>query len=232
MTDESILKKNIESVLKREFVTPFIDSIRMDPIISLKLSNAFVLIRLSEQIIVEFDKNEVKMGKAINAVREKNLFLGYLGKLYQSALLLIGATDYLGAIILLRSIFELLIGTATTVNGRMRDRISSIEKFDNNEKSSLQNFWNELSAWAHPYGKWKKYICPKLYGVGRNYIPDIFEQCVGYSDRILDLMLTITIDYFSLYPEKYLDEYRAISEDANIMDILDLQMFKKRLMSP
>jgi len=57
-------------------------------------------------------------------------------------LLLIGATDYLGAIILLRSIFELLIGTATTVNGSMRDRISSIEKFDDNEKSSLQNFWN------------------------------------------------------------------------------------------
>ena len=55
MTTDLIPKKQIELVLRREFIAPFIDSIRQDPVLSLKLSNAFVLLRVSEQIIVEFD---------------------------------------------------------------------------------------------------------------------------------------------------------------------------------
>lgn len=229
MTAERIPKKQIELVLRREFITPFIDSIQQDTAISLKLSNAFVLMRVSEQLINEFDKKQVEAGENVEAVREKTIFLGYLGKVYQSALLLIGATDYLGAMILLRSIFELLIGIATTENGSMRDRISSISFLDNDEKDDLQKLWNELSAWAHPYGKWVKNICPIFYGTGRNHHRVTFSQCLGYSDKILDFMLTITIDHFKLSPENYIDKYREISETENILEISKLGMFERRL---
>jgi len=229
MTAEWIPKKQIELVLRREFITPFIDSIRQDPAISLKLSNAFVLMRVSEQLIMELDKKQVKAGENVKAVREKTLFLGYLGKVYQSALLLIGATDYLGAMILLRSVFEILIGIATTVNGSMRDRISSISFLDSDEKGNLQKLWNELSAWAHPYGKWVKNICPKLYGTGRNHHLVTFSQCLGYSDMILDLVLTITLDHFKLSPKNYIDKYREISEAGKILEISKLDMFERRL---
>jgi hypothetical protein len=229
MTEEWVPKKQIELVLRREFVTPFIDSIRHEPMISLKLSNAFVLLRLSEQLIVEFGKKQVEAGETIEAAREKTLFLGYLGKVYQSALLLIGATDYLGAMILLRSVFELLVGIATMENGSMRDRISSIDTLDSDEKSNLQKLWNELSEWAHPYGKWAKNICPKFYGVGRNYHPAIFSQCLTYSDQVLDFLLTITVDHFKLGPENYIDKYRGISRTGQILEISSLQMFEKRL---
>ena len=229
MTEEWVPTKEIEVVLRREFVTPFIDSIRHEPAISLKLSNAFVLLALSEKLIVEFDKKQAEAGEDIEATRDKTLFLGYLGKIFQSALLLIGSTDYLGAIILIRSVFELLVGIATATNGSMRDRISSIEILDSEEKSDLRRLWNNLSAWAHPYGKWAKNVCPRFYGIGRNYHPTLFRQCLDLSDQILDFLLTITVDHFKLNPETYINKYREISEIAQIAEISSLQMFEKRL---
>jgi hypothetical protein len=229
MKKEWILKKQIELVLKREFIDPFIDSIRQDPVISLKLSNAFVLLKVSEQLIVELDKKLVEAGKNVEDVREKTLFLGYLGKVYQSALLLIGATDYLGAMILLRSVFELLIGVATTEDGSMRTRIFSISYLDSYENDNMQKLWNELSAWAHPYGKLVKNICPKFYGIGRYHHPVMFSQCLGYSDQILDLMLTITLDHFKLSLESYTDKYREITDTGKILEISKLEMFERRL---
>jgi len=222
------LKKLIEFFLRKQFVTPFIDSIR-EPMIWAQFSNGFVLLNMSEQLILEFDKKHDDAGETIEAVREKTLFLGYLGRLYKSALLLIGATDYLGGIILLRSIFELLIGIATTENGGMRAKISSINYLESNEKDNLQTLWNELSAWAHPYGKWTKNICPILYGCGQNYHQEMFRRCLSYSDQILDLLLVITIDHFKLSPENYIDKYRKISEPITIVEFSRIQMFEKRL---
>ena len=229
MTAKWVPVKEIKLVLDREFITPFINSIKQYPDISLKLSNAFVLVTLSEQLIVEFDINQNKAGEKLEAVKEKTIFLGYLGKVYKSALLLIGATDYLGAIILLRSFFELLIEIATTKNGSMRDRISSITFLDTEEKNRLQKLWNELSAWAHPYGKWIKNICPKLYGCGRHHHEATLSQCLDYSDKILDLLLTITIDHFKLSTDNYIDKYREILKNTKMSEISKLNMFEKRI---
>jgi len=228
MTRKWVPKRQIELVLKREFIDPFINSVGEDPAISLKLSNAFVLLYVSQLLIVEFDEKRVETGERVEAVKEKTLLLGYLGKVYQSALLLIGATDYLGAMILLRSVFELLIAIATTKNGSMRERISSISYLDSHEKSGLQRLWNELSAWAHPYGKWEKNICPRFYGSGRNYHSATFKQCLGYSDQILDLLLTITLGHFNLNPESYTEKYKEITT-GKLLDISELLMFERRL---
>lgn len=225
--EEWVPSKQIEIVLNREFVTPFINSIRKDPDISLKLSTAFFLLMISERLIVELDKN-IKTDETHEDCREKTLFLGYLGKLYQSALLLIGATDYVGAMILLRSVFELLVGIATKENGSMRKRIISIELLDDDEKSRLQVLWNELSAWAHPYGKWLKKICPWYYGFGRNHYPVIFSECLEYSDQVLDFLLTITLDQFKINPERYADEYRKIVK-TEVIEETSFRMFGKRL---
>ena len=85
MTAKSVSKKNIESIkkqvkkyveffLRRQFITPFIDSIR-EPMIWAQFSNAFVLLDMSEQLILEFDKKQHEAGETIEAVREKTLFL-------------------------------------------------------------------------------------------------------------------------------------------------------------
>lgn len=220
----------VEFFLRKQFAKPFIDSIR-DPMMWAQFSNAFVLLDMSERLILEFDKKRGDAGETIEAVREKTLFFGYLGKVYKSALLLIGVTDYLGGIILLRSVFELLIGIATTENSSMRAKISSINYLESNEKDNLQTLWNELSAWAHPYGKWTKNICPILYGCGQNYHQETFIRCLSYSDQVLDLLLVITIDHFKLSPKNYIDKYREISETSTIVEFSRLPMFEKRLTS-
>jgi len=135
-----IIKRCIKKVLYREIFNPFIKSISHDPITSLKLSNAFVLMQLSENLIIEFDKSETDSDKDINNIKEKILYLGYLGKVFKSSLFLIGATDYLGAIVLLRSVFELLIGIATDNTGLMKERIFSINYLKESEKNQFINF--------------------------------------------------------------------------------------------
>jgi hypothetical protein len=229
MSDKWIPKKAIESILRREFITPFIGSIRKDPVISLKLSNALVLLKLSEGLIVKLDKDEVAAGGDVEKVTEKALFLGYFGKVYQSSILLAGATDYLGAMILTRSLFELLIGIATPKNGSMRDRISSISFLDSKEKGDLHRLWNKLNAWAHPYGKWLKNICPMFYGIGRNHHSEMLNKCLEYSDQILDFMLTITIDYFKINPCDFTDEFNKVGTPSKMQEISKLDMFEKRL---
>jgi len=224
-----IIKRCIKKVLYTEIFNPFIKSISHDPITSLKLSNAFVLMQLSENLIIEFDKSETDSDQDINNIKEKILYLGYLGKVFKSSLFLIGTTDYLGAIVLLRSVFELLIGIATDNTGLMKERIFSINYLKESEKKSIHKFWNELSAWAHPYGKWIKNICPKFYGIGRNHHPAIFEQCLNYTDYILDLMLTITVEQFRLVPGTYISKYKEISDSGDFFEVSKLEMFKNRL---
>jgi hypothetical protein len=65
---------------------------------------------ISEELIIDFDKNGIQCGKDVEKTREKNLYLGYLGKILKSSIVLVGATDYLGAMVLFRTLFELLIG--------------------------------------------------------------------------------------------------------------------------
>ena len=228
---EKNLKDQIHIVLNREFISPFVDSIKRDPVVSIRLSNAFALTRLSEELIVEFDKDQNQSSEEVESIKEKSIYLGYLGKVFQSALLLMGATDYIGAIILFRAIFELLINIATEKTGPMKERIFSINFIDETEKRSMHKIWNELSAWAHPYGKWIKNVCPKFYGVGRNYHPDIFRHCLKYSDAILDLMLIITVDRFKISTQNYINKYNKIFDLNEFYEINDLMMFKARIES-
>ena len=225
------IKEEIQAVIDRDISIPFINSIIHDPIVSMRLTNAFILIRLSEKLIIEFDKNEISSGKDTKNIKEKNLYLGYLGKVFESSLILLGATDYIGSIVLLRSVLELLVGIATDKTGSMKERINSINFIESDEKETIYKFWRELCNWAHPYGEWLNNLCPKLYGIGRNYNPVVFEQCLNYSDHVIDLMLTITLKQFELAPRTYIDEYRKISSGNDFFKISNLKMFEKRLMT-
>ena len=226
---EKMPVEQIRMVLNRELVEPFIKSMTNDPIISIKVSNALVLMRISESILVEYDKNSISSGLHTEKIKEKNLYLGYLNKLFESSLYLLGATDYLGSIVLLRSVFELLIGISTDLNGKMKERIDSIDFLTDDENRKIYKLWRELSSWAHPYGKWLKNVCPRYYGIGRNYHLELFKQCLGYSDTILDFILTITVEHFKLAPAEYLDKYKEISQHIDLKEVSLLEMFLARL---
>ena len=63
------LKKIVEFFLRKQFVTPFIDSIR-EPMIWAQFSNTFVLLDMSERLVLEFDKKRDEAGETIEAVEE------------------------------------------------------------------------------------------------------------------------------------------------------------------
>ena len=157
----------------------------------------------------------------LNKRKELLLFLGYFGKIYQSCLFALGSTDYLSGTILMRSLFELLVGISTEKNGSMKDRIHSIQFFDEQEKKDLDNTWNLLCAWAHPYGKWEKNICPIYYGSTRICNPSLFKQCLEYSNIILDFMLTAIYETLNISIENYSDSLASFFLE-------ELPMFYKR----
>ncbi len=209
----------IRIVLEREIVEPFIRSVCSDLETSIKLSAALVLTRYTEQIIFKKLDDEDMI---YNKVKEYNLFLGYFGKIYQSSLFSLGSTDYLSSLILLRALFELLVGISTEEKGVMSIRIKSISFLDAQEKKDLTKTWNSLCAWAHPYGKWVKRVCPIAFGKGRIYNPNLFNQSVLYSHKILDFMLVTIFETLNLSKSDYLDSPASFIYD-------ELPMFYKRL---
>jgi hypothetical protein len=223
------VSKLIQTVINREITKPFIKTVVQDPVRSLKLSNAFVLLRISEDLIIDFDKIEIQTIGHTERAKEKTLYLGYLRKVFESAIVIAGATDYLGAIVLFRAIFELLIGISTEQNGQMKNRIDYISFLNKEEKRTIFKLWNELSSWSHPYGKWIKNVCPRFYGMGRNYSRFIFEKCFSFADSILDFMLVIAVDHFKIPPKSFRNKYGEISKTDDFLEISNLKMFKKRI---
>ncbi len=231
---EEHLKELVSKYLDEKIKLPILSTITRDPIASLRWSNSFVLLRLSERLIVDHDveveknKDHVHTEEAHENVK-KSLYLGYLGKELESSLVLLGSTDYIGSLILMRSILELLIGIATDMTGSMKKRIWAIDFLSESEKKTIHKLWNELNAWAHPYGRWRKELCPKLYGCGNNFHPPLFEECLNHLDTIVDLMLTITVEQFKLDTATYMSRYKDITKQLALFETSNLKMLETRL---
>ena len=214
--------KLIRKFLDHEVVDPFIKSICTDIMISIKLTYAIYLTRYTEMLVDKSLSGPAKKSQPPQNMKEIILFSGYFGKIYKSSLCLLGATDYLSSIILMRSLFELLIGISTKVNGGMKKRIDSIDFLSSEEKEFLKKYWDNLCKWSHPYGKWLKEVCPIAYGADRSYQPRMFKQCLAYSDNLLDFMLTVIVEILHLSSEEYKDCLAAHA-------LPELSMFNKRI---
>ena len=233
---EKHLKELVSKYLDEKIKLPVLSTITHDPIAFLRWSNSFVLLRLSERLIVGHDfeveknKDHQHAEEAHEDVEKKRLYLGYLGKELESSLVLLGSTDYIGSLILMRSVLELLIGIATDITGSIKRRIWAIDFLSESEKKTIHKLWNELNAWAHPYGRWRKELCPKLYGCGNNFHPPLFEECLNHLDTIVDLMLTITVEQFKLDVATYIFRYKDIENHTTLFEISNLKMLESRLM--
>lgn len=217
--DKYLAQKEIRTVLEREVVAPFIKSVCSDIKTSINLTTALVLAIETANIVSNLPSSKIKK---IKKEKEQKLFLGYFGKIYHSCLFSIGITDYLSGTILMRSLFELLVGVSSEINGPMKDRIYSISFIDEQEKKKLMKTWRMLCAWAHPYGKWEKNVCPMYYSCGRVCHPVLFKQSLELSNKILDFMLTAIFEIFNLSASNYSDSQASFMLDK-------FPMFYKRL---
>ena len=110
------------------------------------------------------------------------------------------SASYVSALILMRSVLELLVGIATRTTGRMRDRVNSIACFDGAEKNRLNRLWDRLCAWSHPYGKWIKEVCPGYSGHAPIYHPRLFGRCIDELTELADLLAAVVAAKYELDP--------------------------------
>ena len=112
------------------------------------------------------------------------------------------SASYVSALILMRSVLELLVGIATHKTGNMRDRVGSIACFDKAEKKRLTCLWDRLCAWSHPYGKWVKEVCPVYSGLAPIYHPKLFGLCLDELMELADLLATVVVTKYELEPAR------------------------------
>lgn len=136
-----------------------------------------------------------------NHVNKKNL-LAYLIREINWISVSILSSSYISSLILIRSIFELLIGIATSQNGSMTGRIESITYLSQENHKYLKKVWNKLNAWAHPSGKWEKQICPVFYSHQPLYHPTLYKECFSKLAMLTDFFLTIAVERFKISPEE------------------------------
>lgn len=125
----------------------------------------------------------------------KHLWM-YLEREIHSVALSIMSTSYISSMILMRSIYELIIGISTRKTGSMKkERIASIDFLTEEEKNKAIKTWDELCAWSHPYGKWENEICP-IFNNLYMYHPKHCELCITKLEELIDLLLIVSINRY------------------------------------
>ena len=134
-----------------------------------------------------------------NQINKKHL-LSYLIREINWIAVSILSASYISALILIRSIFELLVGIATNKPGSMSERIESINYLSEDEHKLIKKSWNKLNAWAHPYGKWEKNVCPIFYSYEPIYHPTHYKECISSLTTLTDFFLIIATEKFKISP--------------------------------
>jgi hypothetical protein len=124
--------------------------------------------------------------------------LPYLRREVNWILVSILSASYISSLVLTRSLFELVIGIATKHIGLMKDRIDSISFLSSEEKRTVLKLWYRLCAWAHPYGKWIKEMCPVFSSMKPLYHPRLFQLVFIELMRVLDLYSVVAISKYEI----------------------------------
>jgi hypothetical protein len=139
------------------------------------------------------------------------------------------SASYISSFVLIRSVFELLIGIATNQMGSMSERIKSIKFLSPDEQNDVKRIWNKLNAWAHPYGKWEKEICPVYYSTEPLYHPILYKECVEYLLFLTDIFLTIACERFKILPDEVKSSLDRLKFDLASEYLTKLPLFIRRL---
>lgn len=131
--------------------------------------------------------------------------------------------SYISSLILIRSLFELVIGIATRKTGGMKDKLAAINFLSQEEKKTMKDTYDELCAWSHPYGKWIKETCPIFVSKAR-FHPALLNLCIRKLELIIDFMLVVATEKYHLTPKTILKEFTK-----HKIDISDFKLFLRRV---
>jgi len=124
------------------------------------------------------------------------------------------SASYVSANILMRSVFELLVGIATRQTGYMSMRIHAIPFLSVKQKKKIGKLWNELNEWAHPYGKWVKECCPIFVPYKPMYHSKLCKQSVEKFEKIVGMLIVIALNKFEISKNKFRDKMKEWKVDS------------------
>ena len=134
--------------------------------------------------------------------------LAYLGREIDWVVVSVLSASYVSALVLMRSVLELLVGIATRATGSMKERLEEIPFLEATEIKSLLNLWYRLCGWGHPYGRWVKEVCPFYVSHGPMYNPMLCATCLKELQAIVDFFVVIAFEKYEVPVGKFLSEIR------------------------
>jgi len=172
---------------------------------------------------VYIDRTSQEGAKILESYSTRKYLLAYVNKEMNWVAVSILSASYISASILMRSIFELLIGIATRKTGKMGDRIETISFLSPKEKIEMRKLWGDLCSWSHPYGKWVKEACPVFISFRPMFHSRLCTLSIGRLERLTDLLLVIALEKFKVDKE---DLLRRINKYK--IDVSNLTLFQDR----
>jgi hypothetical protein len=125
----------------------------------------------------------------------------------------------------MRSVFELLINLATTQSGGMSKRVDGVPYLTLDEKRTIKRTWKELCSWGHPYEKWLENICPIYISYKPiMYHPKHFEGCVNLLEKIIDIYLVVSKEYFGMDTDRLREKNKG-----GLIDFSAFPIFQSRM---
>jgi hypothetical protein len=150
---------------------------------------------------VDIRKNDPQIAEAFlilkKGLNKKHLFI-YLERELNWIIISVFSASYISAYVLMRSVFELMIGISTNATGGMSDRISKIRFLNYNEKAIIKKTWKNLCQWAHPYGKWEQKVCPVFYSHKPIYHEALCENCLNVIEILIGFLFAIAINKYGV----------------------------------
>lgn len=237
------LRKVIEEYLNKNTKAPAFETIEKDFYAQDKLASILILLSNTVTCILrdglDFDKDHLKQlpkseiqerieilqkfvqtghlsietNEILKSDSSRKYLLAYLAREFNWVVISILCASYLSAQIVMRSLYELLIGIATTKTGKMSKRIDSISFLSPKERKKTLELWRDLCSWSHPYGKWLSEMCPIFISHEPMYHPKLCKQSLETLEKLIDLLLVVAIEKFEVNKEILLNKVKKYRID-------------------
>jgi len=186
---------------------------------SLSKNELLQVIGTMERYLKEENKKDESLSNEVDSILKVGLLSkhlwSYIDREMHWIAISIMSTSYISSMILMRSIFELIIGISTKNREKMKLRIQSISFLSEQEKDEIYNLWNKLCSWAHPYGKWEKEVCP-IFNTFYEYHPKLFQICLKKFEALIDLLFILSIEKYKLKMKNVLNLIKRNHVDLSI----------------
>jgi hypothetical protein len=124
--------------------------------------------------------------------------LAYVSREFNWIIISIMSASYISSLVLMRSVFELLIGVATKTTGKMKERVDGISFLHEDERKEILKLWRRLCGWSHPYGRWVKEVCPVYVHNAPFFHERLCEHCLDELCCLVDFYAVTALSKYEI----------------------------------